>query len=498
MAQFIYVIKLNYSIKLIRTNNNVLQFDKIKFKQLYSNLYYISSIWYFNSLKFITNLIISISCYLLAFFCLQQVKHSKVLNSNYWNIWKTTLNGNYIRKTLDFSNQTIPLTQTSDRCVYLFIYLCRIKVYFFTRQFNRKKIKLVRVLRKFNYIRSIWRLKFFNKFRANPVRMRQMRLRANRYLVRFTKKKINYINFLKQKKHFLSMFWRRKNYFLYRFTFLNYYNKIYFNIRQTPTKTLLHLPITWIKAVVTSANIVNYVLFSKPLYLLLRTSYIYSSFELNPRLFTNHTTNLLLLGQNFKKLNWSGYGLWKWHNISVTYTYLYFTKLVRFLEFCTGKLVNIYIERNFVAILTTQELLICALWSKRLLFYRRLVGHNLFVKESLQIIWLTLKTKDPVFFLSWVQVTLTKISFWKHRAFLRYLQYVFLIISQYYFPILAIKGIRLVVKGKISSAGNSRKRKVHISVGHTSFSTLTNRIVYHYKQVSTFTGALGLKFWICF
>jgi ribosomal protein S3 len=91
-------------------------------------------------------------------------------------------------------------------------------------------------------------------------------------------------------------------------------------------------------------------------------------------------------------------------------------------------------------------------------------------------------------------LTLTKISFWKHRLFLRYLQYVFLILAQYYLPTLAIKGIRLVVKGKISSAGNARKRKFYISVGSTSFSTLTNKIIYHYKQVSTFTGALGLKF----
>jgi hypothetical protein len=278
-------------------------------------------------------------------------------------------------------------------------------------------------------------------------------------------------------------------------TFLNLRTRVRFSLKQLPVFKKLQLSVTWVQALTATSGFANRALFTKPLFGLMYKLYTSQIFELASKA---KATNLILFGQNFRRMSWMGFGWQNLRHLPSTYAYLYFTKLIRFLEFCTGKLVNVYVERNFIVILTTQELLICTLWSKRLLFYRRLIGQNLFINESLQIIWLTLKTKDPVFFLNWVQLTLTKISFWKHRVFLRYLQYVFLILAQYYFPILAIKGVRLVVKGKISSAGNARKRKFYVSVGSTSFSTLTNRIIYHYRQVSTFTGALGLKFWICF
>lgn len=55
-----------------------------------------------------------------------------------------------------------------------------------------------------------------------------------------------------------------------------------------------------------------------------------------------------------------------------------------------------------------------------------------------------------------------------------------------------IKGFYLSISGKISAAGNSRKRRYLISIGFSSFSGYKYRINYTKYIVRTKTGALGL------
>jgi len=57
---------------------------------------------------------------------------------------------------------------------------------------------------------------------------------------------------------------------------------------------------------------------------------------------------------------------------------------------------------------------------------------------------------------------------------------------------LGIKGFRIKLKGKISAAGNSRKRLILYRVGQTSHSTLKLRVLSEFDTVITFTGVMGL------
>jgi|TARA_B110001450_G_scaffold193287_1_gene181521 ribosomal protein S3 len=60
------------------------------------------------------------------------------------------------------------------------------------------------------------------------------------------------------------------------------------------------------------------------------------------------------------------------------------------------------------------------------------------------------------------------------------------------FETLKIKGFKVKLKGKISAAGNSRKRSILYRVGQTSHSTLDLKVLTEIDTVVTFTGVMGL------
>jgi ribosomal protein S3 len=57
---------------------------------------------------------------------------------------------------------------------------------------------------------------------------------------------------------------------------------------------------------------------------------------------------------------------------------------------------------------------------------------------------------------------------------------------------LKVKGLKIRLKGKISAAGNSRKRSILYRVGQTSHSEFNIRILHESEKVITFTGVMGL------
>jgi ribosomal protein S3 len=61
------------------------------------------------------------------------------------------------------------------------------------------------------------------------------------------------------------------------------------------------------------------------------------------------------------------------------------------------------------------------------------------------------------------------------------------------FASLKIKGLKVRLKGKISSAGNSRKKSIIYRIGETSHSKINLRILNEIDTVVTFTGVMGLN-----
>jgi ribosomal protein S3 len=66
------------------------------------------------------------------------------------------------------------------------------------------------------------------------------------------------------------------------------------------------------------------------------------------------------------------------------------------------------------------------------------------------------------------------------------------------FPQLKVRGLKLKLKGKISSAGNSRKKLILYRIGETSHSSLNLKVLNEVGTVVTFTGVMGLSVSIFF
>lgn len=172
--------------------------------------------------------------------------------------------------------------------------------------------------------------------------------------------------------------------------------------------------------------------------------------------------------------------------------------LTKFIEHCSGKkaLVRFYlfIENT----LTAGEYARCSLWSHRLQNFQRTIGTGFFLTESIQIIYIAIKLKDPHFLINWMRQTFQKISFWKYRMFFHYLKYLFKYFFSSIFSELKVKGLKFKLKGKVSVAGNSRTRTVVYQIGHVSHSTYDNKILHSFDLVRTFTGVIGLQIWMVF
>ena len=58
---------------------------------------------------------------------------------------------------------------------------------------------------------------------------------------------------------------------------------------------------------------------------------------------------------------------------------------------------------------------------------------------------------------------------------------------------IGIKGFKIKLKGKISVAGNSRKRCILYRVGQTSHTTNNLKVVHTMDTITTFTGVMGFQ-----
>ena len=172
--------------------------------------------------------------------------------------------------------------------------------------------------------------------------------------------------------------------------------------------------------------------------------------------------------------------------------------LIRFLQHTTGLKVSLMFNPYLHKSLSLTERAQLDLWTQRVKGFQRIIGPKISLKESLQVTYLSLKLKDPSLLSSWLSRTIHKVSFWKYRAFFRYLKFLLQNLFLPSFPSLGMKGVKLKLKGKVSVAGNARTRSIYYRVGSTGQSTFSSKVLHNLTFFYTFTGILGLQIWFYF
>lgn len=174
----------------------------------------------------------------------------------------------------------------------------------------------------------------------------------------------------------------------------------------------------------------------------------------------------------------------------------YYNTLIRFMEHCSGKKVMLQIYPFLNQNISYDFVVRYKSWITRMKSYERRLGHKFFFEEALHIMHLSFILRDAVLFSSWLKAIILRISFWKTRTIFRFLRYLFLIYFMHIFPELKIRGLKIRLKGKISAAGNSRKRTILYRVGETSHSKLNLRVSHSKQTINTFTGVMGFQVWL--
>jgi hypothetical protein len=104
--------------------------------------------------------------------------------------------------------------------------------------------------------------------------------------------------------------------------------------------------------------------------------------------------------------------------------------------------------------------------------------------------------KDPDALLSWLRSRMEHMSLFRHRRFLSFvavaLRYVFEEVGVRF----CFSGVTLRVRGKLSVAGNARRRAFLFGVGKSSFTSLKLHMLQQFGIVRTTTGCLGV--WVRF
>ena len=175
---------------------------------------------------------------------------------------------------------------------------------------------------------------------------------------------------------------------------------------------------------------------------------------------------------------------------------MYYNTLVRFMEHCSGKKIFIQLYPFLNQNVAYDYIVRYKSWITRMKSYERRLGHKFFFEEALHIMHLSFTLRDATLFSSWLKAMILRISFWKTRTIFRFLRYLFLIYFVHIFPELQIKGLKIRLKGKISAAGNSRKRTILYRVGQTSHSKLNLRVSHSKQTINTFTGVMGFQVWL--
>jgi len=173
-----------------------------------------------------------------------------------------------------------------------------------------------------------------------------------------------------------------------------------------------------------------------------------------------------------------------------------YNNVLRFIEFCSGKKVLLQLYSFMNQAIDLDFILLYKRWLPRFFYFERRLGHRFFLEEALHILHMGFNLHDIKIVSSWLKAIITRISFWKTRFIFRFIKYIFNNYFFFLFPRIGIKGFKIKLKGKISVAGNSRKRTILYRVGKTSHATCELKVLHNFSTIVTFTGVMGLQVWI--
>lgn len=404
-----------------------------------------------------------------------------------------TLNQNLIKKFIFFYNFLIYSTILLNISIFFFLICLFVSIVFFfylfkflKRKFNFFEFVKIRVKKFFFYV---WLIKFKRRYRRRRHWKRKFKKRFRRFFIRMRR--------LKKKKLRQKLNKSFKFRTLFSFNVKNMFSfSIYLNLycwaRLLFFSNLIKLfkrRRRWKKKIFRRLR--------KNLKLQKNTKFLLGTNSVKPIIRTFLINNQSL--NIYYPLIFT-----KWFNIKFfflqqTTIYLNFIKFLSI--FVLYFLENLFLNRFFIFFQffkNKKVIKVLRRHIRKVFSYQFKIGSGFFLKEMFYIIWLAFKIKDLLFLVLWIKRTMERIRWRKHKIFLLALRLVLRKCISPYFYYLKCYGYRCVLWGKIGVAGNSKTRNFVCKNKSYSLTTKKYKTSYEFTTINTFTGVLGLSFYLVF
>lgn len=158
-----------------------------------------------------------------------------------------------------------------------------------------------------------------------------------------------------------------------------------------------------------------------------------------------------------------------------------------------GGSVSLKINFSLYSYLSRSEYLFVNIIINHLSYYNLYFTSFFFIREFIEIVGLVLKLKDFYPLYTYLQRVLHVLIIWDHKSFFLFLFSMFSVHFYSMFSFFKILGLRLLIRGKVSVGGNSRRRKLALSINKISAMSSDYRVYFFNKLLVTRTGALGFR-----
>jgi hypothetical protein len=176
--------------------------------------------------------------------------------------------------------------------------------------------------------------------------------------------------------------------------------------------------------------------------------------------------------------------------------FIQFFILKFFKKFISKKKLLIQFKQNYINIKENRFLFMTFL--KKIKHLRFLKETNLKIKSFLNLILMSLHSKDATLLKNAISSILEDLPFKKHKRFLYSLKVILRTLAKVFFIQFKCKGLYIKIKGKIGVGGNLKKRKFLFKLGSFSLTSKMQRVNYSNGVIKTYSGILGLEVYLSF
>lgn len=127
-----------------------------------------------------------------------------------------------------------------------------------------------------------------------------------------------------------------------------------------------------------------------------------------------------------------------------------------------------------------------------------MIGRGFFLKEMLDMLYITFLHKDLNFLMRWFVKTMYRVTFFKQKKFISTFKRMIIKNTDFFLGQNKIKGFFFDIRGKVGVTGNQMSRHFFFYAGKFSKNNKKLKFDYQFNIVKTHTGSFGITMYLTY